>query len=101
MWAKLLQQFSGLKKFYCDAVHTSTEHNVLLFSTPFIDGNLAGLYEMLFTLDALQSALCDVCDSPHGDEEDEGEEEATQRHSTANERQHLQSFFILWAPLTQ
>lgn len=56
---------------------------------------------MLFTLGALQSALCDFCDSPHSDEEDEGEEEATQRHSTANERQHLQSFFVLRAPLTE
>lgn len=55
---------------------------------------------MIFTLGALQSALCDVCDSPHSDEEDEGEEEATQRHSTADERQHLQSAFVLRAPLT-
>lgn len=56
---------------------------------------------MLFTHDASQSVLSNVCDSPHRNEEDEGEEEATQRHSTADERQHLQSFFILWAPLTQ
>ncbi len=85
--------------FHYGAVDISTEHNILFF--PFIDVNLAGFFEMLFTLCALQSALCDVCDSPHSDEEDEGEEEATQRHSTADERQHLQSFFVLWAPLTQ
>lgn len=70
------------------------------FFFPFIEVNLAEFSEMLFTLCALQRALCDVCDSPHSDEEDEGEEEATQRHSTADERQHLQSVFALWTPLT-
>lgn len=67
----------------------------------FIAVNLTGFYEMLFTLCALQTALCEVCDSPHSNEEDEGEEEATERHSTADERQHLQSFFVLRAPLAQ
>lgn len=62
--------------------------------------NLARFYKMLFTQWAFQSALCNICDSPHCDEEDEGEEEATQRHSTADKRQHLQSPFILLAPLT-
>ena len=85
--------------FHYGAVDMSTEHNVLFFSIYWCESSR--VYEMLFTLCALQSALGDVCDSPHSDEEDEGEEEATQRHSTANERQHLQSFFVLWAPLTK
>lgn len=90
--------------FHYSAVDISTAHNVPLFffflSLSFIDVNLARFYEMLFTPWAFQSALCNICDSPHCDEEDEGEEEATQRHSTADKRQHLQSSFILLAPLT-
>lgn len=60
--------------------------------------NLVGFLKW-FSPCALSSMHCDVCDSPHRYEEDEGEEEATQRHSTANECQHLKGFFILLAPL--
>lgn len=69
--------------------HTAVVLGFLCIFLSFIDVNLEGFYETLFTLFASKSALSDVCDSPHSDEEDEGEEEATQRHSTADERQHL------------